>query len=121
MLAANPLNASTDRLTVHALVDSLDHRLIELKSNFAIDSRPGDSLVQDQTISVPRNATLMDSLEALAKQTRATWYPWGKTIVIVAKEEQVHNQLEKSVTVHYPGTEVTQVLTELSQKGERAV
>ena len=118
LLASIPLNLSSDRTTVHALIDSLDQRLVDLKSPFAIENRPGDTVVQDQTIFVPRNATLMDGLEALVKQTRATWYPWGKSIVIVPKEEQIHNQLEKTITVHYPGTDVSQVLTELSQKAD---
>ena len=118
LLASNPLNLSNDHTTVHALIDSLDQQLIDLKSPFAIENRPGDTVVQDQTIFVPRNATLMDGLEALVKQTRATWYPWGKSIVIVPKEEQIHNQLEKTITVHYPGTDVSQVLTELSQKAD---
>jgi hypothetical protein len=118
LLADNPLNLSGDRTTVHALIDSLDHRLIDLKSPFAIENRPGDTVVQDQIVFVPRNATMMDGLEALVKQTRATWYPWGKSIVIVPKEEQIHNQLEKTITVHYPGTDVSQVLTELSQKAD---
>jgi hypothetical protein len=118
LLASNPLNLSGDRTTVHALIDALDQRLVDLKTEFAIENRPGDTVVQDQTIFVPRNATLMDGLEALVKQTRATWYPWGKSIVIVPKEEQIHNQLEKTITVHYPGTDVSQVLTELSQKAD---
>jgi hypothetical protein len=116
LLASNPLNLPGDRTTVHALIDAEDQRLVDLKSPYAIDNRPGDTVVQDQTLFAPRNATLMDGLEALAKQTRATWYPWGKTIVIVPKEEQIRNQLEKTITVHYPGTDISQVLTELSQK-----
>jgi hypothetical protein len=118
LLASNPLNLSGDRTTVHALIDALDQRIVDLKSSVAIENRPGDTVVQDQTIFVPRNATLMDGLESLVKQTRATWYPWGKSIVIVPKEEQIHNQLEKTITVHYPGTDVSQVLTELSQKAD---
>ncbi len=118
MLASNPLNLPSDRTSVHALIDALDQRLVDLKSPYAIENRPGDTVVQDQTIFVPRNATLMDGLEALVKQTRATWYPWGKSIVIVPKEEQIHNQLEKTITVHYPGTDISQVLTELSQKAD---
>jgi hypothetical protein len=118
LLASNPLDLSTDRTTVHALIDALDQRLVDLKSPYAIENRPGDTVVQDQTIFVPRNATLMDGLEALVKQTRATWYPWGKSVVIVPKEEQIHNQLEKTITVHYPGTDISQVLTELSQKAD---
>src|SRR4030095_737 len=80
------------------------------------ESRPGDNVVQEQVVFVARNATLMDALEALAKETRATWYPWGKSIVIVPKEDQSRNQLSRPITVRYPGTDVAQVLTELSQK-----
>jgi hypothetical protein len=118
LLSSNPLNLTGDHATVRGLVDALDHRLTDLKSSFAIENRPGDTVVADQSIAVPRNATLMDALEALATQTRATWYPWGKSIVIVPKEEVIHNQLEKTITVHYPGTDVSQVLTELSQKAD---
>jgi hypothetical protein len=70
----------------------------------------------DQPVAVPRNATLMGALDTLQKDTRATWYPWGKSIVIVPKEDQIRNQLSKTVTVRYPGTDVMQVLTELSQR-----
>ena len=46
----------------------------------------------------------MIALETLQKDTRATWYPWGKSIVIVPKEDQIRNQLSKTVTVRYRDT-----------------
>jgi hypothetical protein len=116
LLASTPLDTSADRMPEKQLAEEIDHKLQEAKSSFAVDNRPGDNIVLDQQVSVPRNATLLDALEAITHQTRATWYPWGKSIVIVMKEEQVGNQLAKLITVHYPGTEVGQVLTELSQK-----
>jgi hypothetical protein len=116
LLASTPLDASADRMPEKQLAEEIDHKLQEAKSSFAVDNRPGDNIVLDEQVSVPRNATLLDALEAVTHQTRATWYPWGKSIVIVMKEEQVGNQLAKLITVHYPGTEVGQVLTELSQK-----
>jgi hypothetical protein len=116
LLSSNPANLGTERPSVRQLIDKVDERLVEMKAPFAIESRPGDNVTVDQPVFVARNATLLDALESLTKETRATWYPWGKSIVIVPKEDQVRNQLSKTVTVRYPGTDVMQVLTELSQK-----
>jgi hypothetical protein len=115
-LASTPANLGTEKPTVRQLIETVDQRLEQQKKDFAVESRPGDNVTQDQPVVVPRTATLMQALEALQKDTRATWYPWGKSIVIVPKEDQIRNQLSKTVTVRYPGTDVMQVLTELSQK-----
>ena len=116
VLASTPANLGTERPTVRQLIEVVDQRLLETKQPFAIESRPGDNVVQDQPVFVARNASLLDALEALSKDTRATWYPWGKSIVIIPKEDQIRNQLGKVLNVRYPGTDVVQVLTELSQK-----
>jgi hypothetical protein len=118
LLGATPLDLKADRVTEKQLASAIDEKLQSQKGSFAIDNRPGDTVVLDQSIAVPRNATLMDALNAIVHQTRATWYPWGSSIIIVPKEDQVRNQLERVITVHYPGTEVGQVLTELSQKAD---
>lgn len=115
-LANTPANLGTEKPTVRQLIETVDQRLEQQKKDFAVESRPGDNVTLDQPVVVPRTATLMVALEALQKDTRATWYPWGKSIVIVPKEDQIRNQLSKTVTVRYPGTDVMQVLTELSQK-----
>ena len=65
---------------------------------------------------MPRNATLADALESLVKETPLTWYPWGKTILIVPKEEQVRSQLSRTITMRFAGVDVAQVLSELSQR-----
>jgi hypothetical protein len=57
---------------------------------------------------------LLDALEALKTQTPATWYPWGKTIVVLPKQDQVRRQLEKEITLRHDGTDVAQVLSELA-------
>ena len=118
LLASTALDPTADKLPVHSLVESIDQKLQKSRSTVAIDYRPGDTVVPDQSLFVSRNATLMDGLDALVKQTRVTWYPWGQSIVIVPKSEQIRNQLNKTVTVHYPGTDIAQVLTELSQKAD---
>jgi hypothetical protein len=115
-LATTPFGLNNERPTVRQLIEAVDQKLIEIKSPFAIESRPGDNVVQDQVVFVARNATLLEGLESLTKETRATWYPWGKSIVILPKEDQLRNQLARPITVRYPGTDVSQVLIELSQK-----
>ena len=118
LLAATALEPTAEKIPVQALVEQVDQKLQKTKSAIAIDYRPGDTVGPDQSVFVPRNATLTDALDALMKQTRVTWYPWGKGVVIVPRAEQIRNQLTKSITVHYPGTDIAQVLTELSQKAD---
>jgi hypothetical protein len=116
LLASNPANLGTDRPMVAQVIEAVDNKLVELKSPYAIENRAGAAARADQQVFVPRNATLMDALESLVAETRATWYPWGKSIVIVPKEDQVRIQLSKLVTVRFNGADVQQVLTELAQR-----
>lgn len=116
LLARTPAGLSTDRPTVRALLEAVDQKLVDTKSPFAIENRSGDAARPDQQVFVARNASLMDALEAIAKETRATWYPWGKSVVVVPKEDQIRNQLSKSITIRYNGVDVSQVLAELSQR-----
>ena len=118
LLASTPLEPTEEKMPVHTLIEAIDAKLQKAKSSIAIDYRPGDTVGPDQSLFVPRNATLTDALDALLKQTRVTWYPWGKSVVIVPKSEQIRTQLNKTITVHYPGTDIAQVLTELSQKAD---
>lgn len=116
VLTAQSLGLAQDRVTVKQLVDAVDQKLAAAKSTFAMEYRPGDAIRPDKTVFVPRNATMADALEAIVKETPLTWYPWGKTIVVVPKEEQVRNQLAKTITMRFAGVDVAQVLTELSQR-----
>jgi hypothetical protein len=113
LMTATPI--AVDQPTFRQIVSAVDKKLAELKSPFAIDDRAADA-IQDQKISLPRNASMADALEAICQQTDAAWYPWGKTIVIVSKEEQVRSQLTKTITARYNGVDVSQVLLELSQR-----
>jgi hypothetical protein len=116
LLASTPADLGTDRPTVKQLLEKVDQKLVDLKSAYAIENRAADAARAEQTVFAPRNATLMDALESMVKETRATWYPWGKSIVIVPKEDQIRNQLEKTMTMRYRGVNVAQVLTDLSQR-----
>lgn len=115
LMTANPIDLPTDHPTVREIVTAVDDRLAKLHSPFSIDDRAADA-VQDQKISVPKNASLADALEDAVQQCDTAWYPWGKTIVIIGKEEQVRSQLTKTISARYNGVEVSQVLLELFQR-----
>jgi hypothetical protein len=116
LLTSNQLGLTTDRPTVTQLLSAIDQRLQDLKSPLAIDNRANDIFTPDQIVPVARNATIAEALESLASNTRATWYPWGKAIVILSKEDQVREQLNKTITIRYNGVDLSQVLMELSQR-----
>src|SRR5947209_1160684 len=67
-------------------------------------------------VEVPRNATAFEALNKVAAQTQFTWYPWGKSVVVLPKPDEVRRQLAKTITARYNGVDVTQVLNDLSQR-----
>lgn len=114
LVANAPLaNPPTDG-KVRGLLGAIDAQLAEAKTGFATENRVGPE-VNDRTLSLRRDSTIYDALEALAAQTEATWHPQGKVIVILTKEDQVRTQLGKRVTRNYADVPVGQTLTELSQ------
>lgn len=116
LLSSNQLGLTTDRPTVTQLLAAIDQRLSDLKSDLAVDNRASDVFTPEQIIPVPRNATIAEALESISANTRATWYPWGKSVVIISKEDQVRDQLNKTITIRYNGVDLAQVLMELSQR-----
>ena len=114
-LSSTPLNLGSEKPKLPALLEAVDQKLVEGKSPFAIENRLGDRF-NDRVITVNRNATLSDALEAIAQQTEGTWYPWEKSIVVVPKEEQIRNQLNKTISVRWDSVDIEQVLQELSQR-----
>lgn len=115
LLSSTPLNLKNPSPTIRDVVNEVDKALEAAKSAFAVEFRPGD-IKPDQLVSVPRNATMAEALESLAKDTQLTWYPWGDSIVVVPKEVQVRNQLGKILTTRYNDADIGQVLSELSQQ-----
>ncbi|MGB7161498.1 MAG: hypothetical protein WBD40_25790 [Tepidisphaeraceae bacterium] len=116
LLASTPAEIKADRSTVKELLATVDAKLEAAKSPFAIEDRAFDDTTSATPVAVARNATLMEALESIAESTSATWYPWGKTIVLVPKEEHVRTQLGKEISVRYNGVDVTKVLTELAAR-----
>jgi hypothetical protein len=97
-------------------LDAVDKKLADLKSPFAIENRLGDSVRPDKVVFVPRNATMMEALESLPKESAATWYPWAKNIIITTKEDRTRAMLGRTMTIRYSGTDVLQVLMDLSAR-----
>jgi hypothetical protein len=130
LLASNPLQGAAGaaanakppagsgaqgRQTIKQVLEAVDQRLIELKSPFAVEYRAGTSGVKDnQPISVPRNATIGEALDAVAKETPLAWGPWGHSVLVKPKEAWVRDQLEKPITRRFVAMDIGQVLSELA-------
>jgi hypothetical protein len=113
-LASTPLGASANQMTVKELLGQVDAKLEGAKIAFAVENRlQGEGGTQ---VAVARNATLMDAMEAITKSTAGTWYPWGKSLVVVPKEEPIRNQLAKTITVRFSDMDISQVLSELATR-----
>lgn len=116
LLQSIPVALDADQVTVTDLLRAIDQKLAGADAEYAIENRASDAINMNQSIMLPRGVTLAQALDALDEQTRATWHPWGKSIVIDSKEDQIAHQLEKTVNIRYNGVDVSQVLVELSQR-----
>jgi hypothetical protein len=116
VVTVTPLNLKAERPTVKQVVDALDARLAERKSEFAVVYSPGNKVRSEKVLSVPRNVTLAEALELVARETDLTWFPFGKGLQVVPKEEQVRMQLQRKVSLRFPGVDIAQVLAELSEQ-----
>jgi hypothetical protein len=115
LLASHPLGLANTRPTLAQLLEAVDQKLIDLKSEYAIEIRPGNAAREAQPITVPRNATLAEAMDAIAKDTPLAWGPWGRSVLVKPKEAWVRDQLEKSLTRRFEAVDVGQVLAELSE------
>jgi hypothetical protein len=116
LLANTPATISGDRVAISSVLEAVDKKLEELKSPFAVENRALDRVPGSTTITLARNATLLDAMEAIPQHSDATWYPWGKTLVLVSKEDYVRNQLARTITVRYNDADLTAVLNELASR-----
>jgi len=100
---------------VHDLLTAVDSKLETTKSAFAVENR---AFPQDEAakVDLPRDATLAQTLDAVARDTHSTWYPWGQSILVVRKVDQIRHQLRKKISSRYNGVEVAQVLQELAER-----
>lgn len=119
LLSTTPLGLDTDRPQIKRLLQAVDKKLEENKTaGFAVENRIVDAINQDAQVYVPRNASLADALDSLYKETKATWYPWGKNILVVTKDECTRRMLAKPLSFRPVdrGTDVLQVLGDISAR-----
>jgi hypothetical protein len=113
LLSRTPLAAAQVRISPARLSAMIDTRLAG--SDYAVEDRVfGDK--DSDLITVARNSTLLDALDEIHLQTDATWYPSGKSIIILKKVDQIHMQLTRRITVRFDNQDVSQVLLDLSQR-----
>ena len=113
LLTTSPLGEHKEQMTVQELVSAIDQKLAAIKTpSLAVQLRSGDpddaqagTIKLDTQMNIRRDATLAEALQDMTRQSDATWYPWGKDIVIVPKQQQIRLQLDKTITaaLHGPG------------------
>jgi hypothetical protein len=116
LLASTPAQAQGGADSVNQLLQLIDTRLQEAKSPFAIENRAFDATTGQAQVPLSRNFTLAEALESIHRSTGATWYPWGDSIIVSTKEDQVRAQLARAVDARFNGVELSQVLSELSRQ-----
>ncbi len=119
LLAGSPLDPKGETkgpLPLRQVLDMVDARLADMKSPFAIENRSGESVRQDVQINIVRGATLLDALEAVASDSSATWYPWGRSVMVVTRENRVRAMLSRTIDKRYSGADALQVLLDLSRR-----
>ena len=124
LLTTTPLGEHKEQMTVQELVNAIDQKLQGIKSPaLSVQLRSGDpddpqagTIKVDTPINVRRDATIAEALQDMSRQSNATWYPWGRDIVIVPKQQQIRLQLDKTITARYTGQDISKVLDSLSQK-----
>jgi hypothetical protein len=120
LLSTTPLDnlpaGAKDKVTVDQVVEAVDAKLQQIRPDLAVEFRGRDQVKPEQPVFVARNATMADALEALSRETTATWYPWGRSIVVLPREMQVrNNQLGRPIDLRFDGVDISQVLVELEQ------
>ena len=107
LLSSTPLNMADSRPTVRQVLESIDVvRCCRIEAELRSENRPAPDEAQDLRVGIARNGTMADALEEIARQTNVTWYPWGKSIVVLSKQQQFRNQLSKRLTTRYDGVDV---------------
>ncbi|HUB27141.1 MAG TPA: hypothetical protein VL992_17070 [Tepidisphaeraceae bacterium] len=110
----NPLGADSET-TVRDVLETVDRQLRFSASPFVTQDQAFDEFALQKPVQIPRNASLMEALEDMSRQTNATWYPWGRSLVIVKKVDSVRLLLGKRIDREYQNTDLAQVLMDLSE------
>ncbi len=124
LLAGVRLDLIDDRPTAAQLLEAVDLKLQDLDAaaeqagqpvpGYVVENRL-DDLMRDRRVFVARDATLADAMESIHEQTGGTWYPWGDTLAVVAKDVWVNRMLDRRVTLSYDRVELPTVIKELQE------
>ena len=122
LLRTTNFAAPKAEMTIQAILATIDKQLAAIKSpSIALDIRPGNpsdpqaGFIQlDKVVNVPRETNISIILEDLARESDATWYPWGTKIVIVPKQQQIRMLLDKPITAHFNGTDIAAVIDQFA-------
>ena len=103
LLANVPLDTLESEQTAAKLLSAVDLRLEQIDAEARADDRPVPGYrvdnrltgpAADAPVRVPRRATLLTALQAVAEQTNATWYPDGDRLVVLPKADWVRSRLD---------------------------
>jgi hypothetical protein len=124
LLQRTRLSLTEDRPTIAAVLEAIDLKLAEEDRaamqrdapppGFQIENRLDETLRQ-RPVFIPRNATMLDALEAITDQTNATWIPWGDSFIVLPKEQWVRRRLDAPITLSMPQVDVQDALYELQR------
>jgi hypothetical protein len=123
LLRTTPLGEHKEQVTVQELADLVDQKLATIKSPaLVVELRAGDPtdpqagfIKLDEPIRIRRETTIAGALQDMTRQTNATWYPWGKDIIIVPKEQQIRLMLDRTITARFNGQDISKVINSLSR------
>lgn len=116
LLATTPIEMQENRPGILKLLATIDNKLADEKTEYAVENRAFNSGNSQQEIPLARHATMLDALDAIDTNTDATWYPWGQSIVILSKQDAISGLLNKTISLRYDSVDIAQVLLELSQR-----
>ncbi len=116
LLASTPFKDAGKDVSLQDIAATIEQHFVSVGEGkpYAIENRAeGSASVIVKTF---KGQSMLDVLEEVHKQTRATWYPWGRGLVIRSKEDHIRTLLDRPVTMRFAGVDVAQVLTELSRR-----
>jgi hypothetical protein len=120
VLNAHRLKPSAQQTDALSLTRQIDAALLALNNQadkLAVEIRVADAIDPAKSmVTLSMEPTLADALDAIAAQTKLTWYPWGDSIVVLPKKSVIRARLDQSMSLRYDGVDIMQVLTDLSKR-----
>lgn len=127
LLGTTKLPPSPSGWTIDSLGRAIDQRFVDIDrqrastkaapASLVLELRPAQGVdLAKSPVLVPRDASIADALDALASQSKLTWYPWGDSVVVLPKRDVVAARLDRPVSMRYDGVDIATVLIDLSRQ-----